>query len=81
MAFRIVADSSANLSADGAELASVPLMITAGSRSFVDDETLDVRDMMAFLASHKGRSTTACPGVTARWGVSNSTRAIPSASG
>ena len=62
MAFRIVADSSANLSADGAELASVPLMITAGSRSFVDDETLDVRDMMAFLAAHKGRSTTACPG-------------------
>lgn len=62
MAFRIVADSSANLSADGAELASVPLMITAGSRSFVDDETLDVREMMAFLAAHKGRSTTACPG-------------------
>lgn len=62
MAFRIVADSSANLSADGAELASVPLMITAGSRSFVDDETLDVRDMMAFLAAHKGRSTTACLG-------------------
>lgn len=62
MAFRIVADSSANLSADGAELASVPLIITAGSRSFVDDEALDVREMMAFLAAHKGRSTTACPG-------------------
>ena len=62
MAFRIVADSSANLSADGAELASVPLMITAGSHSFVDDEALDVREMMAFLAAHKGRSTTACPG-------------------
>ncbi len=63
MAFRIVADSSANLSAaDGAELSSVPLIITAGSRSFVDDEALDVREMIDFLAANKGRSTTACPG-------------------
>lgn len=63
MTFRIVADSSANLvAADGAELASVPLSITAGSRTFVDSETLDVQEMMDFLAAHKGRSTTACPG-------------------
>ena len=41
MTFRIVADSSANLvAADGAELASVPLSITAGSRTFVDSEAL-----------------------------------------
>ena len=63
MTFRIVADSSANLvAADGAELASVPLSITAGSRTFVDSEALDVQEMMEFLAAHKGRSTTACPG-------------------
>ena len=63
MTFRIVADSSANLvAADGAELASVPLSITAGSRTFVDSEALDVQEMMDFLAAHKGRSTTACPG-------------------
>ena len=68
MAFKIVVDSSANLSAEGAELASVPLTITAGSRSFVDDEALDVQEMMDYLAAYKGRSTTACPGVTARWG-------------
>ena len=66
MTFRIVADSSANLvAADGAELASVPLSITAGSRTFVDSEALDVQEMMDFLAAHKGRSTTACPGVIA----------------
>ena len=63
MTFRIVADSSANLvAADGAELASVPLSITAGSRTFVDSEALDMQEMMDFLAAHKGRSTTACPG-------------------
>lgn len=63
MTFRIVADSSANLvAADGGELASVPLSITAGSRTFVDSEALDVQEMMDFLAAHKGRSTTACPG-------------------
>ena len=63
MTFRIVADSSANLvAADGAELASVPLSITAGSRTFVDSEALDVQEMMDFLAAHKGRSTTSCPG-------------------
>ena len=63
MTFRIVADSSANLvAADGAELASVPLSITAGSRTFVDSEALDVQEMTDFLAAHKGRSTTACPG-------------------
>lgn len=63
MTFRIVADSSANLvAADGAELASVPLSITAGSRTFVDSEALDVQEMMDFLAAHKGRSTTACSG-------------------
>lgn len=63
MTFRIVADSSANLvAADGSELASVPLSITAGSRTFVDSEALDVQEMMDFLAAHKGRSTTACPG-------------------
>ena len=62
MAFKIVVDSSANLSAEGAELASVPLTITAGSRSFVDDEALDVQEMMDYLAAYKGRSTTACPG-------------------
>ena len=63
MTFRIVADSSANLvAAYGGELASVPLSITAGSRTFVDSEALDVQEMMDFLAAHKGRSTTACPG-------------------
>lgn len=62
MAFKIVADSSADLlSFSGVDFASVPLTIMAGERTFVDDATLDPRAMLDYLATYKGRSTTACP--------------------
>ena len=62
MAFKIVADSSADLlSFPGVDFASVPLTIMAGERTFVDDATLDPREMLDYLATYKGRSTTACP--------------------
>ncbi|MBE5803247.1 MAG: DegV family protein [Clostridiales bacterium] len=62
MAFKIVADSSADLlSFSGVDFASVPLTIMAGERTFVDDAALDPREMLDYLATYKGRSTTACP--------------------
>ena len=62
MAFKIVADSSSDLlSFSAVDYASVPLTIMAGDRTFVDDATLDPREMLDYLATYKGRSTTACP--------------------
>lgn len=62
MSFKIVADSSSDLLVfSGADYASVPLTIMAGDHTFVDDATLDPRAMLDYLATYKGRSTTACP--------------------
>ena len=59
---KIVLDSSANLtSLDGVDFAFAPLKIETKERSFVDDESLDVREMVDFLYSYKGNSSTACP--------------------
>ncbi len=62
MAFKIVADSSCDLTSFSAvDFASVPLTIMAGERTFVDDARLAPREMLDYLATYKGRSTTACP--------------------
>ncbi len=62
MSFKIVADSSSDLLVfDGTDFASVPLTIMAGDRTFVDDASLNPREMLDYLATYKGRSTTACP--------------------
>ena len=67
MKIRIVADSSANLKTDlSRNLISVPLKITAGEKTFVDDENLVVKEMADYLASYNGKSGTACPG-TGEW--------------
>ena len=45
MKIRIVADSSANLKSDSSRnLISVPLKITSGEKTFVDDENLSVKE-------------------------------------
>ena len=62
MAFKIVADSSSDLLAfSPVDFASVPLTIMAGERTFVDNASLNPREMLDYLATYKGRSTTACP--------------------
>jgi len=67
MKIRIVADSSANLNTDlGRKLISVPLKITAGEKTFIDDENLDIKEMADHLASYNGKSGSACPG-TGEW--------------
>ena len=67
MKIRIVADSSANLKTDlSRNLISVPLKITAGEKTFVDDENLSVKELADYLASYNGKSGSACPG-TGEW--------------
>lgn len=64
MKYKIVSDSSADLlTLDQVPFASVPLHIIIGSQEFVDDEIVDLVRMETVLSSHKGRSSTACPGV------------------
>lgn len=61
---KIVADSSANLyTLEGVDFASAPLIISTNEKEYRDDANLDVRGMVEDLASYKGRSGTACPGV------------------
>ena len=64
MKIRIVVDSSADLSTnEDKSIVSVPLKIMTDEKEYVDDETLDVEAMTNDLASYKGRSGSACPGV------------------
>ena len=59
---KIVTDSSADiLSLDGVSFASAPLKIITSEREFVDNSELDVKEMVDYLATYKGRSTTSCP--------------------
>ena len=63
MAFRIVADSSANvLCMPGVNYTTVPMKIVA-AKEYVDDETLDLAGMVADLQQHKGKSGSSCPNV------------------
>lgn len=63
MAFRIVADSSANvLSLPGVNYATVPMKIVA-HKEYIDDPKLDVAAMVADLQAHKGKSGSSCPNV------------------
>ena len=59
---RLIADSSSDRpKLEGVEY--VPLIISTGEKSFVDNEHLNVNELLDYLASYKGRSYTACPSV------------------
>ncbi len=63
MNFKIVADSSSDvLTLDTVPFASVPLVVRAGDRTFVDDADCDVPAMTQYMLTYKGKSSTACPG-------------------
>jgi len=63
MNYKIVADSSSDvLELDTIPFASVPLVIHAGDKTFVDDTDCDVAAMTEYMLSYKGKSSTACPG-------------------
>ena len=62
MSIKIVADSSANLkTTSDNSLISVPLTLRTDEREFVDNESLDIKEMTDYLASYKGKSGSACP--------------------
>ena len=62
MNMKIVADSSANLrTLEDNSIVSVPLTIRTDEREFVDDATLDIKEMIDYLAGYKGKSGSACP--------------------
>lgn len=62
MNFKIVTDSSANLrTTEDNMLVSVPLTVRTDEKEFVDDASLDIKDMTDYLASYKGKSGSACP--------------------
>ena len=64
MNIKIVADSSSDvLRLAHVPFASAPLSIIAGERTYVDTPELDVMGMVTDLRAHKGRTTTACPGL------------------
>ncbi|MGN0515164.1 MAG: DegV family protein [Lachnospiraceae bacterium] len=62
MKYKIVADSSSNLtSLKQVPFSSVPLHIIVGDRNFVDDENVDINDMQETLKAYKGTTSTSCP--------------------
>lgn len=64
MKIRIVADSSADLvTLEDHNIVSVPMKIMTDYKEYVDDSTLDVKGMTDELASYRGKSGSACPGV------------------
>lgn len=61
---KFVADSSCDRPViDGLDVLYPPLTISTDERSFCDDESLNVVEMLDYLADYKGRSYTACPSV------------------
>ncbi len=61
---RIIADCSADeASVKDVDYRLVPLAISTDERSFTDDASLDVSEMLKYLAGYSGPSHTACPGI------------------
>lgn len=62
MDYKIVMDSAGDLKEmEQAEFANVPLKILAGDREFVDDTTTNVEEMVEYMSTYVGKSSTACP--------------------
>ena len=60
--FKIIADSSADLlSLDFVDFSSAPLKIITADKEFVDDENLSLNEMVDYLLTYKGKSSTSCP--------------------
>lgn len=59
---KIVADSSCDLfQLKYAEFSTSPMKVITDEREFVDDETLDTSEMVAYLANYNGKSKSSCP--------------------
>ena len=66
MQMRIIADSSCDLyTLDWPDFRTVPLTIFTREKSFTDEVSLNIKDMLDYLAEYKGRSYTSCPSIDA----------------
>lgn len=64
MKTRIIADSSCDIwELEGVDFKTVPLSISTEERTFEDDESINVHEMLDYLEHYKSRSYTACPGI------------------
>lgn len=62
MKYKIVADSTANiLELEKILFQSVPIKIFTAEREFLDNEDVDIKEMVDYLTTYKGKSGTACP--------------------
>ncbi|MBR4082448.1 MAG: DegV family protein [Clostridia bacterium] len=62
MKYKIVSDSTADLlTLPKVDFTSVPLKITVGDVTYVDDECVDLEAIEKHLREFKGRTSTACP--------------------
>lgn len=64
MNYKIVSDSTADLyTIDEVPFATVPMKIRTSEKEFTDDEKLSIEEMLGYLESFKGKSSTSCPSV------------------
>jgi len=66
MNYKIIADSSSNIRRYDFpyECVTVPLKISTDEKDFIDNEELEIEDMLVYLESYCGKSTTSCPNVS-----------------
>ena len=62
MSIKIVLDSAADLtSMEGVEMSYAPMKVCTAERDFCDDGSVVAKEMVDFLYSYKGRSSSSCP--------------------
>ena len=62
MNIKIITDSASDLtSMEGIDMAYAPMKICTAEREFTDNDDINVREMVDFLYSYKGRSSSSCP--------------------
>lgn len=62
MNIRIITDSASDLtSMEGMDMSYAPMKVCTAEREFTDTDDINVREMVDFLYSYKGRSSSSCP--------------------
>ena len=62
MNIKIITDSASDLtSMEGIEMSYAPMKVCTAEREFTDNDDINVREMVNFLYSFKGRSSSSCP--------------------
>lgn len=62
MSIKIITDSASDLTAmEGIDMTYAPMKVCTAQREFTDNNDINVREMVDFLYSYKGRSSSSCP--------------------